>query len=135
MALKVGVKQLVAAANAKIRTLSVDEAKALLGKSEVQFIDIRDPRELERDGVIPGAFHAPRGMLEFWVDPESPYYKPLFGEDRSFVLFCAGGLRSALSTATLQEMGLPKVCHIAGGFGAWKQGGGEIVPYQPGSKG
>lgn len=135
MALKVGVKQLVAAANAKIRTLSVDEAKALLGKSDVQFIDIRDPRELERDGVIPGAFHAPRGMLEFWVDPESPYYKPLFGEDRSFVLFCAGGLRSALSTATLQEMGLPKVCHIAGGFGAWKQGGGEIVPYQPRSKG
>ena len=130
MALKIGIKQMVAAANAKIRTLSLDEAKALLGQPGVQFVDIRDPRELERDGAIPGAFHAPRGMLEFWVDPESPYYKPLFGEDRTFVLFCAGGLRSALSTATLQDMGLPKVCHIDGGFSAWKQSGGLVEPYQ-----
>ena len=131
MSLKVGVKVLVEAANAKIRTLSVDEAKSRLGQPDVVFVDIRDPRELEREGAIPGAFHAPRGMLEFWVDPESPYYKPVFGEDKTFVLFCAGGLRSALSTATLQDMGLPKVCHVAGGFGAWKKGGGEIVPYQP----
>ena len=134
MALKIGIKQLVAAANEKIRTLSVDEAKALLGRDDVQFVDIRDPRELERDGTVPGAFHAPRGMLEFWVDPESPYYKPVFGQDKTFVLFCAGGLRSALSTATLQDMGLSKVCHVAGGFGAWKQGGGSIVPFAPKSR-
>ncbi len=127
MALKIGVKQLVAAANARIRTLSLDEAKALLGQPDHQFVDIRDPRELEREGVIPGAFHAPRGMLEFWIDPESPYYKPIFGEDRTFVLFCAGGWRSALSTATLQDMGLAKVCHIDGGFKAWKEGGGAVA--------
>ena len=131
MSLKVGVKALVEAANAKIRTLSLDEAKAQLGNPDVLFVDIRDPRELERDGAIPGAFHAPRGMLEFWVDPESPYYKPVFGEDKTFVLFCAGGLRSALSTATLQDMGLPKVCHVAGGFGAWKKSGGPVVAYDP----
>jgi rhodanese-related sulfurtransferase len=131
MSLKVGVKAMVEAANARIRTLSLDEAKAQLGKSDVLFVDIRDPRELERDGVIPGAFHAPRGMLEFWVDPESPYYKPVFGEDKTFVLFCAGGLRSALSTATLQDMGLSRVCHIAGGFGAWKKSGGDVVAYEP----
>ena len=124
MALKLGIKQLVEAANARIRTLSLDEAKALHGTADHLFVDIRDPRELERDGVIPGAFHAPRGMLEFWVDPDSPYFKPIFGEDRTFVLFCAGGLRSALSTATLQEMGLGKVCHIEGGFKAWKESGG-----------
>ena len=131
MTLKLGVKQMVEAANAKIRTLSLEEAKDALGKPDVVFVDIRDPRELERDGTIPGAFHAPRGMLEFWVDPESPYYKPVFGEDKTFVLVCAGGLRSALSTATLQEMGLPRVCHVAGGFGAWKKGGGDVVAYQP----
>lgn len=129
MTLKVGIKALVAAANEKIRTLTLAEAKQLLGRPDVQFVDIRDPRELERDGTIPGAFHAPRGMLEFWVDPDSPYYKPVFGEDKTFVLYCAGGLRSALSTATLQDMGLPKVCHIDGGFGAWRAGGGEVVPY------
>jgi len=131
MPLKVGIRELVAAANERIRTLSLDEAKAKLGQSDVVFVDIRDPRELERDGMIPGAFHAPRGMLEFWVDPESPYYKPVFSEDKTFVLYCAGGLRSALSTATLQDMGLSRVCHVAGGFGAWKQGGGEVVAYQP----
>lgn len=124
MALKVGVKQLVANANARIRTLSLDEAKAVLDQPGYQFIDIRDPRELERDGTIPGAFHATRGMLEFWVDPDSPYYKPIFGEDKTFVLFCGGGWRSALATATLQDMGLEKVCHLEGGYKAWKDGGG-----------
>lgn len=134
MALKTGIRQLVSAANQKIRTLTLDEARAMLDQPDVQFVDIRDPRELEREGTIPGAFHAPRGMLEFWVDPESPYYKPIFGQDKTFVLYCAGGLRSALSTATLQDMGLPKICHIAGGFGAWKQGGGDVVPYARPSK-
>lgn len=128
MALKLGVMQMVAAANARIRTLSLDEAKALHGQPEHLFVDIRDPRELEREGVIPGAFHATRGMLEFWVDPESPYYKPVFGEDKTFVLFCGGGWRSALAAATLQDMGLDKVCHIDGGFKAWKDSGGAVAP-------
>lgn len=134
MALKKGVMQMVAEANARIRTLGVDEAKAKHGQPGVQFVDLRDPRELERDGVIPGAFHATRGMLEFWVDPESPYYKPIFGEDLEFVLFCGGGWRSALAAATLQDMGLDKVCHVEGGYGAWKKAGGPTAAFVPKSK-
>ena len=131
MAITKGVKQLVEEANAKIRTLSIGEARALLGQPDVLFVDIRDVRELQRDGKLPSAYHAPRGMLEFWVDPESPYYKPVFGEDKTFVLYCAGGLRSALSTATLQDMGLPKVCHIEGGFGAWRDAGAPVEAVAP----
>ena len=118
-----GSKQLVAEANQQIRTVSQDEARKKLDDPNVVFVDIRDVRELERDGMIPGAFHAPRGMLEFWVDPESPYYKPVFGDNKEYVLFCAGGLRSALATKTLQDMGMDKVAHIEGGFGAWKAAG------------
>jgi rhodanese-related sulfurtransferase len=84
-------------------------------------------RELEREGIIPGAFHAPRGMLEFWVDPESPYHKPLFAQDKQYVLFCAMGWRSALATRTLQDMGLSKVAHIEGGFTAWKDKGAPVA--------
>lgn len=120
-------KQLVEAATARIRTLSLDEAKERLGQADVVFVDIRDVRELEREGTIPGAFHAPRGMLEFWVDPESPYFKPVFAEDKQFVLYCQAGWRSALATATLQDMGLNRVCHVAGGYGAWKESGGATV--------
>jgi rhodanese-related sulfurtransferase len=93
----------------------------------VQFIDIRDVRELERDGVIPGAFHAPRGMLEFWACEESPYHKPVFAQDKQLVLFCAAGWRSALATKTLQDMGLERVAHIDGGFGAWKASGAPVA--------
>jgi rhodanese-related sulfurtransferase len=124
--LKKGIKQLVAEANAEIETISVDEALKLKDDPGVTFVDIRDIRELDRDGRIPGAFHAPRGMLEFWVDPESPYYKQIFGSDSRFVLFCAGGLRSALAAQQLQNMGLERVCHMAGGFGAWKTAGGPV---------
>ena len=127
MALKYGVKQLVEAANARITTLAVDDAVSLLGDDDVVFVDIRDVRELEREGMVPGAFHAPRGMLEFWVDPDSPYFKPAFGEDKRFVLYCQSGWRSALATATLQDMGLPRVAHVAGGFHAWKDAGGDVV--------
>lgn len=127
MTLKRSCKQLVEEATAKILTLSLDEAKAKLGNSDVLFLDIRDVRELEREGTIPGAFHAPRGMLEFWVDPESPYFKPIFSEDKQFVLFCQAGWRSALATATLQDMGMSRVCHIAGGYGGWKDSGGATV--------
>ncbi|HMO45137.1 MAG TPA: rhodanese-like domain-containing protein [Rubrivivax sp.] len=114
-------------ATAAITTYSIEEARDLHGREDVQFIDIRDVRELERDGVIPGAFHAPRGMLEFWVDPESPYHKPVFSEGKRLVLFCAAGWRSALSTKTLQDMGLERVAHIDGGFGAWKASGAPVA--------
>jgi len=121
------VKSMVDAANAAITTYSIEEARDLHGRDDVQFIDIRDVRELEREGVVPGAFHAPRGMLEFWVDPSSPYHKPLFAQDKRFVLFCAAGWRSALATKTLQDMGLPKVAHVDGGFGAWKASGAPVA--------
>jgi rhodanese-related sulfurtransferase len=93
-------------------------------------VDLRDPRELEREGTIPGAFHCPRGMLEFWVDPESPYHKPIFAEPKVFVFFCASGWRSALSTKTVQEMGLADVAHVEGGFTAWRKAGGPTAPYE-----
>ena len=132
--MKKGIKELVAEAEAEIETLSVEQAKALAGDPKVTLVDLRDVRELERDGVIPGAYHAPRGMLEFWVDPESPYFKPVFGTSNKFVFFCAGGLRSALATQQVQRMGLAPVAHIAGGFGAWKQAGGAVEPYVKPSK-
>ena len=91
------------------------------------FVDIRDVRELEREGTIPGAFHAPRGMLEFWVDPESPYHKEIFASGRRFVLYCASAWRSALAAKCLCDMGLEGVAHIEGGFTAWKAAGGEVA--------
>jgi rhodanese-related sulfurtransferase len=120
MALKIGYQALITEALSKIETLNLEQANALLGDADTSFIDIRDIRELEREGMLPGAQHAPRGMLEFWVDPESPYYKPVFGEGKRLVLYCASAWRSALATETLQRMGVPRVCHIAGGFTAWK---------------
>lgn len=121
--MKKGYKQLVDEATAQIKTYSVAEAQAKLSDPNVQFVDVRDIRELEREGIIPGAFHAPRGMIEFWVDPDSPYFKPVFGENKEFILFCAAGWRSALTTKTVQDMGLENVAHIDGGFGAWKAAG------------
>jgi len=121
------VKSMVDEAMECITTFSVEEAQDLHGRDDVQFIDIRDVRELEREGVIPGAFHAPRGMLEFWVDPESPYFKPVFAPGKHFVLFCAAGWRSALATKTLQDMGLPAVGHVDGGFTAWKAAGAPVA--------
>ena len=120
MSLKIGYQALIAEALSKIETLNLEQANALLGDADTSFIDIRDIRELEREGMLSGALHAPRGMLEFWVDPESPYYKPVFGEGKRLVLYCASAWRSALATETLQRMGVPRVCHIAGGFTAWK---------------
>ena len=123
MQLKKGFKQLVAEAMAKVHTVSLDEAGAMVGNPDVLFVDIRDVRELEREGMIPGAFHAPRGMLEFWIDPESPYYKDVFASGRHFVLYCGSNWRSALATETLGDMGLPRVSHLEGGFSAWKKAG------------
>jgi rhodanese-related sulfurtransferase len=126
-----GYKALLAEAEARITTLDVAQASAMLGKDDVVFVDLRDPRELEREGCMPGAFHCPRGMLEFWIDPESPYSKPVFQQDKTFVFFCAGGWRSALAASTAQEMGLKPVAHIAGGFGAWKAAGAPGDPAAP----
>ena len=119
-------KQLVDDANAQVVTIPVADAVDLLGDPRVLFVDIRDPRELERDGQIPGAYRAPRGMLEFWIDPDSPYHKPVFAEDKKFVFFCAGAMRSALAAQTAQRMGLKPVAHIEGGFSKWKKEGGPF---------
>ena len=127
MKLKIGYQDLIQCAVAEIETLSVEKAQKLLTNPNVVFVDIRDVRELEREGMIPNAFHAPRGMLEFWVDPDSPYYKPIFGEGKKLVLYCASAWRSALATQTLQKMGVPNVCHIEGGFSAWKQAQFTVV--------
>lgn len=127
MALTKGYKQLIAEANAKVRTLTQAEALEKLADDGVVFVDIRDVRELERLGMIPGAYHAPRGMLEFWVDPESPYYREIFGSGKEFVLYCGSAWRSALATAVLQEMGLSPVCHLEGGFTAWQKAGLPIA--------
>ena len=121
MKLKIGYKELIAHAMDQIETLSLEKAQDLLGDRDTVFVDIRDVRELEREGMIPNAMHAPRGMLEFWVDPDSPYYKPIFGEGKRLVLYCASAWRSALATETLQRMGVPNVSHLEGGFSAWKK--------------
>jgi rhodanese-related sulfurtransferase len=126
-----GYKNMLDEANAKIQTLEVADAMALYGRDDVVFVDLRDPRELEREGRIPGAVHCPRGMLEFWIDPESPYHKPVFAQDKTFVFFCAAGWRSALSTATAQDMGLKPVAHIEGGFTAWKKAGAPVETAAP----
>lgn len=124
-------RQLVEEATAQIRTVGLDEARALHAEGRALFVDLRDVRELEREGVIPDALHAPRGMLEFWVDPESPYFHKAFGAGRPLVLFCAAGWRSALAAKTLQDMGVDDVCHIGGGFTAWKAAGAPVAQKAP----
>ncbi len=121
--MKVGYRQLLDKANAEITTLGASEVRDLADRGDIQLIDLRDRRELERDGRIPGAFHCPRGMLEFWIDPESPYHKPIFAEPRRFVFYCASGWRSALATQTAQDMGLSPVAHLGGGYAAWREAG------------
>ena len=121
MKLKIGYEELIAHAMAQIETVPLEKAQDLLDDSDTVFVDIRDIRELEREGMIPNAMHAPRGMLEFWVDPDSPYYKPIFGEGKCLVLYCASAWRSALAAETLQRMGVPNVSHLEGGFSAWKK--------------
>ena len=125
--MKKTAKALVEEAMAEVTTYTVEQARALHGHPGVVFVDIRDVRELEREGVIPGSVHAPRGMLEFWVDPASPYFKPVFGDDsKEFVLFCGAGWRSALATKALQDMGMRNVAHIDGGFAAWNKDGAPV---------
>jgi rhodanese-related sulfurtransferase len=119
---------MVEEALAVVQTLAVGEALALLGQPDVLFVDIRDVRELEREGQVPGAFHAPRGLLEFWVDPACEYHQPVFSRPGTrLVLYCAAGWRSALAAKTLQDMGLEDVAHVGGGFSAWKAAGAPVA--------
>ncbi len=128
MAITKGIRELVREANEHIETVSFDNARGSLKDENTQFVDLRDIRELWREGTIPGALHVPRGMIEFWVDPESPYHKPVFASDNKFLLFCASGWRSALATKALVDMGMTNVAHIEGGFTAWSKNGGPLEP-------
>jgi rhodanese-related sulfurtransferase len=119
-----GYKDLLAEAEAVVR--SVEVADVATAGDDIVMVDIRDPRELERDGMVPGAFHAPRGMLEFWIDPQSPYHKPRFAEDKTFVFYCASGWRSLLAAKVAQEMGL-EARSLRGGFSEWKKSGNAVA--------
>jgi rhodanese-related sulfurtransferase len=123
MAITKGYKQLLDEANAAVKGVTAEEAQVLAASGAALIIDLRDPRELEREGRIPGAKHCPRGMLEFWIDPESPYHKPYFAENKTFIFQCASGWRSALAARTAKEMGLGPVLNLTGGFTAWKKSG------------
>lgn len=129
--MKKGYRELLDEANAVVEVVSPEEAATLLDDPDTVFVDLRDPREVQREGRIPGAQHCPRGMLEFWIDPESPYHKAFFSSGKSFVFFCAGGWRSALAAKTAQEMGLEPVRHVLGGFTAWRSAG---LPTEAGEK-
>jgi rhodanese-related sulfurtransferase len=126
-----GIKVLLEEANAEIETVTAAELIPLLTSEDIVIVDLRDPREIDREGRIPGAFHCPRGMLEFWLDPESPYAKPVFQEHKKFIFHCATGLRSALATKTAQDMGLSPVAHLGGGFSAWRDAGGPVETIEP----
>ena len=126
-----GIKQLCAEAEREIETMTVEQVMAVKDDPNVQLVDIRDIRELWRDGTIPGAIHAPRDMLEFWVDPDSPYYRAQFGSGKKFIFYCAGGMRSALACQAVHEMGLAPVAHVEGGFNAWKKAGGPVTQPPP----
>ena len=129
MPISKGSAALVAEANDQITTYTVAQVRERLANdARLQLVDIRDVRELEREGKMPGAFHCPRGMLEFWIDPESPYHKSVFAEDKLFLFYCASGWRSALATKTALEMGLENVCHLEGGFTAWRDQGLPVEP-------
>lgn len=118
----VGIKDLLQEARAEVTSISVQDGEAMHSAPDTVFIDIRDVRELQRDGMVSGARHAPRGMLEFWIDPESPYHKPYFAEDKTFVFYCASGWRSLLAAQVAQRMGL-RCASMEGGFGAWREAG------------
>ncbi len=120
------VKELVMRAKEEIETLSRDEVWRLAEAGEAMVVDIRDPRELEREGRFPGAYHAPRGMLEFWFDPANPYHKEAFVTDKKIILFCAGAWRSSLATKALQDMGGKNLAEMEGGFKLWKEEGRPV---------
>lgn len=121
-----GVKHLVEAAKSAIEEITAEDALSMVDDDAVVIVDIRDVRELKRDGKIPGSIHCPRGMLEFWIDPDSPYHKEVFAQEKKFVFHCASGWRSALATEVVQRMGLKPVAHIETGFSGWKKAGGPV---------
>ncbi len=121
--MKEGFHHMVDEAKLRIKTIGLDEAKECHGRDDVFFEDLHEVRELEREGMIPGAFHCPRGMLEFWIDPESPYHKEVFASGKEFVFYCNAGWRSALAADVAQQMGLPRVLDLGDGFTAWKEAG------------
>lgn len=131
MKLKVGYEALVKRAEAEIAAVAAEEAIKRREDPDVVIVDLRDIRELEREGRIPGSFHMPRGMLEFWIDPDSPYHKPVFATGKHFIFHCSKGWRSALATQTAQAMGLPNVSHIAGGYEAWLAANGPTEKLKP----
>ena len=122
------VAELVRSAKAEIESLSVKAVRQSLDRQDILLVDIRDVRELDREGRIPGAYHAPRGMLEFWIDPHSTYHKSVLATDQKLVLFCASSWRSALAAKALQDMGVRNVAEMDGGFSAWKDSGGAVEP-------
>ena len=126
MAITKGIRQLVAEADAAVETVTATDARQRQAQGAV-IVDLRDIRERARDGFIPGSFHAPRGMIEFWVDPDSPYFKDIFGSGREFIFHCASGWRSALATKAVQDMGLGPVSHIGGGFTEWKKADAPVT--------
>jgi len=128
-----GYKHLVEEARARINELSVEEVKALHGRDDVVIVDLRDVRELEREGRLPDIFHCTRGMLEFWVDPESPYHKDIFAQDKHFIFYCASGMRSVLAADVAQTMGLQPVSHMKGGFKAWSKAGAPVEKHETSS--
>jgi rhodanese-related sulfurtransferase len=124
----VGIKQLAEQAQTEIKTLSVAEALPRFDDDTLVFVDVRDIRELERDGTIAEAQHAPRGMIEFWFDPQSPYHREVYGDpDKTYVLFCNAEWRSALSAKSLQDMGIANVAQLYGGLPAWREAGGPTM--------
>jgi rhodanese-related sulfurtransferase/catechol 2,3-dioxygenase-like lactoylglutathione lyase family enzyme len=126
MRLKQGYRELLSEAEAEVESLGAREVIALRERADVLLVDLREPEELREEGKIPGSFHAPRGNLEFWVDPESPYHRPELASGKRLVLYCAAGWRSALAAQSLGRMGVPNVCHLRGGLTAWKEAGGAI---------
>lgn len=121
-----GYKQMLAEADAVVTSVKCEDMVERLTSDDIVLVDIRDPRELEREGMIPGAFHAPRGMLEFWIDPESPYHKPVFAEGKTYVFYCASGWRSLLAARLAMEMGI-EARSLLGGFGDWKRAGHPVA--------
>ena len=124
------VREMVAAAEAEVEALEPGALIRLADDPELQLVDVRDVRELEREGRIPGSFHAPRGMLEFWIAPDSPYHKDVFASGKRFVFYCNKGWRSALAAQTAQRLGLAQVAHLAGGLEAYRAAGGALEPYE-----
>ena len=125
MSLTISSSQLVQQAKARIKEITALDALGVFDRADVVIVDIRDIRERQREGYIPGSVHAPRGMIEFWVDPDSPYFKAVFGQDKRFIFHCASGWRSALTVATLQDMGFHAE-HIEDGFKGWIKAGGTV---------